>query len=171
MVGQQLFHLLCPFSEAVFAAVEVLFISDIVGFFGFLESIEIKMIYRTAIPSTIDVDDGECGAAHIIGHAKLAAQLLDKGCLAHAHFAKEGKETLFGKPLQECLSHLGQLCGVVKYLFQNISRFIGLKDGNRPTLSYLSLSAARTFSSSFFMERWARKSSTTPAIANHVLKP
>ena len=76
------------------------------------------MIDRLARAREVLVDDGESGAAHVVGRAEGTAQLFDKGGLAGTHLAVESKETFFGESLQKlagCRRKTVQTCGYLHF--------------------------------------------------------
>lgn len=76
------------------------------------------MIDRLARAREVLVDDGESGAAHVVGRAEGGAQLFDEGGLACPHLAVESKETFFGESLQKlagCRRKTVQTCGYLHF--------------------------------------------------------
>ena len=59
------------------------------------------MIDRLARAREVLIDDGESGAAHVVGRAEGTAQLFDKGGFAGTHLAVESEKTFFGEGLQK----------------------------------------------------------------------
>ncbi len=99
--GQQRLHFLGPFGETVVAAVEIFLVTDVVSLGKTVDSVEIEMIDGLSAGGHILVDDGESGAAHVVGRAEGTAQLFDKGGLSGAHLAVEGEKTVVGEGLQK----------------------------------------------------------------------
>lgn len=147
VVWKQFFHLLGPFREAVFAAIEILFIADIVGLSDILKSIEVKVVHWVSRSRLIGIHDSKRGTAYIVFDSKADAKLLNQGSLSYPHLAKKGEEAFVLKCLYQFACHIGQYCNIVKYSFHD--------------LYYLSLSAALTLASSRLMARCANKNITT----------
>jgi len=99
--GQQRLHFLGPFGETVVAAVEILLVAYVVSLGKTVYPVKVEMIDRLARAREVLVDDGESGAAHVVGRAEGTAQLFDEGGLACPHLAVESKETFFGESLQK----------------------------------------------------------------------
>lgn len=62
IVGEQLFDFVGPFDEAESPAGEIVFGSEVIGFFDFVEPVAIEVVDEFAGSSgPVFVDNGECG--------------------------------------------------------------------------------------------------------------
>ena len=114
-VGEQWLYFFSPFGETVLATKEIFFVSDIVSFVEILESVEIEMEDREAVGGCVLVDDGEGGAADVVGHAERVTEFFDQCGLADAHRAEEGEEAMIGELCQQVVSYLWQLVDGICY--------------------------------------------------------
>ena len=106
MFGEEGFDFLGPFGEAPAARPEIFLIADIIDFGDVLHAVEVEMINRFAIGIGVFVDNGEGGAADVLGDADLGTEFLDEGCFPHTHRAEEGEESFFGEVGEEALGGL-----------------------------------------------------------------
>ena len=92
-----------PFHKADRAGFYIVLEADVIDLFLFLDSVEVEVIDRLALPVGVFVYDGEGRGGDDVLHAKFLAYCLDECCLACAHVAVEGKDGVVAHCCHELL--------------------------------------------------------------------
>ena len=114
VVGQEGLYLLGPLGEAPASGIEIFLVADVVGLVEVLEAVEIEVVYWLTVAVGILVDDGEGGAADVLLHTQLGANLFNKCRLADAHRAEEGIEAFVGELLEQSTGYVWQLLNIIE---------------------------------------------------------
>ena len=91
VVGEQGFDAFGPLHEAWVARVEVVVESEVEGFFGTVDAIEVEVV-DCAFVAFVFVYDGECWAIDFLGYTELLADCFDEGGFAGSHLSVEGEQ-------------------------------------------------------------------------------
>ena len=115
-----------PFDEAKVTAIEIVLITNVEDLLKFLNTIEVEVEDRLFLDGRILVYEGEGRAVHLVGDAKLVAQVLYQGGFSGAHRSIESNDIRLIAPADKQFRHLCQLIHTI-YFKNHIHNYFALR--------------------------------------------
>ena len=102
IVGEQLFDFVGPFDEAESTAGEIVFGSEVIGFFDFVEPVAIEVVDEFAGSSgPVFVDNGECGTIDGVVYTEFFTNGFNESRFSGSHVAVKSEYRIVAHELNE----------------------------------------------------------------------